>query len=232
MDTEPLQVLVVEDEELTAQAHAAYVRRLPGFAVAGTALTGVAALDTLARRRERGQPVQLVLLDMNLPDLHGLDIARAIRGAGADVDVLVITADNQLATVRSAAHAGIVGYLVKPFTYADFAAKMRSYQRFRRVLAGGAPDQEQIDRALAELHAAAPPPLPKGMSAETLEDVAAVLRRTDDGLSASEVGGRLDVSRVTARRYLEHLVALGDAVRRPRHGSPGRPELEYSWAGR
>ena len=48
-----------------------------------------------------------------------------------------------------------------------------------------------------------------------------------DGLSAAEVGTRTGTSRVTARRYLEHLADAGRVLREPRYGSPGRPELEY-----
>jgi response regulator of citrate/malate metabolism len=73
-----IRVLVVEDEPVAAEAHRAYVDRTPGFTTAGVAGTGAAALDALARR-----PVDLVLLDMNLPDGHGIDLCRRIRGVGA-----------------------------------------------------------------------------------------------------------------------------------------------------
>ncbi|CAM3435315.1 response regulator [Isoptericola cucumis] len=227
-----LRVLVVEDEELTAQAHAEFVRRIPGYAVAGTALTGRSALSALGSLEEAGRPVHLVLLDLGLPDMGGLDVARALRAGRADVDILVITADDELPSLRAAAQAGVVGYLVKPFTYSAFAAKLRGYAQYRRALtAGGTGRQEQIDEALGLLHSGARPVLPKGLLPETLESVAAALRGSPRARSASEVGRELGVSRVTARRYLEHLVDRGEASRTPRHGHQGRPELEYSWAG-
>ena len=70
--------------------------------------------------------------------------------------------------------------------------------------------------------------LPKGISADTLRDVTAALRHGAGARSATEVAQELGASRVTARRYLEHLAASGDVERSPRYGAKGRPELEYS----
>jgi CheY-like chemotaxis protein len=71
--------MVVEDEPVAAEAHRNYVDRTPGFSTAAVALTGAQALDALIRT-----PANLVLLDMNLPDTHGIELCRRIRGAGID----------------------------------------------------------------------------------------------------------------------------------------------------
>jgi response regulator of citrate/malate metabolism len=80
------------------------------------------------------------------------------------------------------------------------------------------------------LHDDVPAGLPKGMAPETLEQITEMLRGGDRAFSASEVGERLGISRVTARRYLEHLARVDQVMRTPRHGRAGRPELEYHWA--
>lgn len=193
-----------------------------------------AALGAVARARDTGRPVDLVLLDMNLPDRPGLDVARLIRGSGTDVDIMVISAANDVPTVRAAATTGIVGYLIKPFAFADFATKMRGYRTYRGALSAGRPGavaQEEVDRALAALHDDAPAEPPKGMAPETLDKITELLRDGGRAYSASEVGKLLGISRVTARRYLEHLARLDRVTRTPRHGQAGRPELEYRWSG-
>ena len=76
---------------------------------------------------------------------------------------------------------------------------------------------------------AAPGPLPKGMSPETFNQVSRVLRDSPAALSASQVATEVGTSRVTARRYLEHLADLGQVARQPRYGGSGRPEVEYRW---
>ncbi len=63
-----VRVLVVEDEEVAAEAHATYVGRVPGFELAGVARSAGEAVRLLAR----DEAVDLILLDMHLPDGHGL----------------------------------------------------------------------------------------------------------------------------------------------------------------
>ena len=220
-----IRVLVVEDEPVAAEAHRAYVDRTPGFGTVAVAGTAAVALDALGRT-----PVDLVLLDMNLPDVHGIELARRIRGVGIDVDVLAVTSARELATVRAAAAHGVVGYLLKPFTQAALRDRLLAYAEYRERLRSGGEvaGQDDVDRALEAARPQRPAPLPKGMHPQTLDAVVAVLRAAD-GLSAAETAERIGTSRITARRYLEYLADTGLAARSPRSGGAGRPELEYRW---
>jgi len=220
-----IRVLVVEDEPVAAEAHRAYVDRTPGFSTAAVAGTGAQALAVLSRI-----PVELVLLDMNLPDAHGIDLCRRIRGSGAEVDVLAVTSARELSTVRAAATQGVVGYLLKPFTYPALRDRLLAYADYRELVArgGDAVGQSEIDRALDAVRPTGPAPLPKGMGRETLDAVVAAVRRAD-GLSAGETAELIGASRITARRYLEYLADTGLVDRTPRYGAAGRPELEYRW---
>jgi response regulator of citrate/malate metabolism len=179
--------------------------------------------------------VELVLLDMNLPDLHGLDIARRMRSSGIFADIIAITAVRELNIVRSAVSIGVVQYLIKPFTFATFADKLASYRLFRDQLAAGAggtkagASQSDVDQAFASLRAPSELPLPKGLSTSTLEAVQEFMRQQQDAVSATEVMDGLGMSRVTARRYLEYLADAGTVSRTARYGAPGRPENEYRW---
>ncbi|ALE05427.1 chemotaxis protein CheY [Arthrobacter sp. ERGS1:01] len=230
-DLPDIRVLVVDDEAIAAAAHSAYVERLDGFTVAATAHDGQGALHALKDAAEAGTPVDLVLLDMNLPDLHGLDVSRRIRSAGFAVDIIAITAVRELAIVRGAISAGIVQYLIKPFTFATFADKLSGYLEFRRHLAEQASQASQsgVDQAFASLRTPTDLPLPKGLSAPTLAAVTEFVRHQPGAVSATELVDPLGVSRVTARRYLEHLADTGTVLRSARYGTPGRPENEYRW---
>lgn len=223
-----VRVLIVEDEPRVAQAHADYVGRVPGFEVSGTVHTAAAALRHLT---ERG-PVDLVLLDMHLPDGHGLGLLQRLRASGHLCDVIAVTAARDVAVVRGAVAQGVVLYLLKPFTFATFRGKLEQYADYRSRL-GSAPDQvvqDEVDQLLGALRVgAARVTLPKGLSPERLQDVTDRLRAASGGLSASEIGERVGTSRVTARRYLEHLADAGIAERSLRPGGSGRPEVEYGW---
>lgn len=230
-----IRVLIVEDEPVAAAAHGAYLGRLTGFSLAGTAPDGQSALRLLAEFAAAGNPVELVLLDMNLPDLHGLDIARRMRASGLLADIIAITAVRELNIVRSAVSIGVVQYLIKPFTYATFADKLASYRQFREQLGAGSggtrsgASQSDVDQAFASLRAPSELPLPKGLSTSTLDAVKEFMKLQADAVSATEVMDALGMSRVTARRYLEYLADAGTVSRTARYGAPGRPENEYRW---
>jgi response regulator of citrate/malate metabolism len=223
-----IRVLVVEDDPVAADAHRSCVERIPGFAVAGVAHTAAEAQRAL--RDEAGAEVDLLLLDQYLPDGTGLDLCRTLRGSGLMVDVMMVTSARDLAVVRAAVSIGVVQYLLKPFTFATLREKLERYARFRRGVEGAeVADQTDVDHLFATLRGA-DSALPKGMSGPTLDAVVAVLREAGEGLSAGAAGDVLGMSRVTARRYLEYLADNGLAVRQPRYGQVGRPELRYQWA--
>jgi response regulator of citrate/malate metabolism len=219
-----ISVLVVEDDPVAADAHRAYVERVPGFDVAAVVHQGRDALRVLADTK-----VDLVLLDLHLPDGHGLDLARRLRGSGSAVDIIVVTSARDLPTVRAAVSQGVVQYLLKPFTFDTIRQKLVRYAEYRAQLGDDreAVGQGEVDRALASLRGVDATTLPAGLSPETLEAVRAVLADDPAGLSASEVGHLCGMSRVTARRYLEHLAEAGVLRREPRYGGPGRPEMAY-----
>jgi response regulator of citrate/malate metabolism len=220
-----IRVLIVEDEPLTAEAHAAYVSRLDGFTVVGSVATGRAMLAAVAAERP-----DLVLLDLDLPDAHGLQLVRALRTAGSAVDVIAVTAANDARGVKNAIALGIVQYLVKPFSFRTFAERLTTYREYRR----GFEDhrsltQADIDERLGALRPATPTEPGKGITPGTLESIRAVLMSATAGASATEVAEATGTSRVTARRYLEHLVSAGQVDKDVRHSGPGRPEYEYRW---
>ena len=226
-----VRVLVVEDEVLAAEAHAEYTRRVDGFEVAGVVHSAGEAVRFLS-----GDPtVDVLLLDMNLPDGHGLGLLQRLRGSGHLCDVIAVTAARDADVVRAAVAQGVVLYLLKPFTFATFRAKLEQYAGYRAELEA-APHQvaqHEVDRVFGSLRPGrGDAPLPKGMTAESLARVTDAVRGSDVPLSASEVAALVGSSRVTARRYLEHLADAREVERRPRYGGSGRPEVEYRWVSR
>jgi response regulator of citrate/malate metabolism len=222
---QPIRVLVVEDEPLLAEAHREYVGRVPGFSTVAVAHNGRDALRELGR-----QPVDLVLLDFYLPDMSGLDVCQAMRATGVAADVIAVTSARDVDTVRAAISQGVVQYLLKPFTFAALRDKLHAYAEYRAALGQGssARDQAVVDRALAMLHGSPQTALPKGLSQQTLALLVEALAARTEPASASDLAAATGVSRVTARRYLEHLVAHGAAEQSLRYAKAGRPEILYS----
>lgn len=230
MTAATIRTLVVDDDPMNADAHAAYVDRVAGFSTVGVARTGQEALEFLHLPGADGvrPSADLVLLDMNLPDIPGMEVCRRIRSARIPVDIIAVTAVREVALVRDAVSFGVLVYLMKPFTFATFSDKLASYREFREGLLGSSvATQSSVDQAIGSLRRPGTTTLEKGLAPETLDLVARSFAEGRTVVSARELGAELGIARGTARRYLEHLVDLGLAERTARYGTPGRPEIEY-----
>lgn len=216
-------VLVVDDDFMVARIHARFVEAVDGFEVVGTARTGADALRLVAELAP-----DLVLLDVHLPDLSGLDVLDRLRREGHHTAVVMVTAERGADAVRAALHGGAMQYLVKPFEQADLADRLRSVADALSLLEQDEADQAAIDAAFGAGPATARTRvlLPKGLSNETADLVLTAVRERPE-ISASEAGEIVGLSRVTARRYLEHFVEVGAAEVRLQYGSAGRPERRY-----
>ncbi|WDZ85510.1 response regulator [Micromonospora cathayae] len=219
-------VLVVDDDFMVARIHCGFVARTEGFQVLGTASSGAQAVTEVDRLRP-----DLVLLDLYLPDMFGLDVVTRLRAARQDCDVLVISAAREAETVRRAVRYGAVNYLLKPFGFDELRTRLEQYAARRGVpRAGLVNDQADVDRVLHRSGTLASA-LPRGLSAETAELVERALREHPGTFSAAECAGQVGISRVSARRYLEHFAGTGRAEVTLRYGAAGRPERRYGWVG-
>lgn len=226
-----IRTLLVDDDALTLELHRSYLERLDGFVIGGEC-TGARAALTALLDQPRDEPFDLVLLDITMPDGSGIDVLRTLRARAAAVDVIAITGVRDAETVRQMAALGVYQYLVKPFPFAVFRERLTAYRSHRdhaRSTAGEA-TQSEIDALLGRTSGTIP--IPKGLSSATLQRVTAELRSTGAAVSASEAATRLGMSRVSVRRYLEHLTASGVITRSARYGARGRPETEYRWTRR
>ncbi|MEV0284417.1 MULTISPECIES: response regulator [unclassified Kribbella] len=219
-----IQVLVVDDDFMVARLHSSVVSRQPGFEVVGAARNGHEALAAVRSLRP-----DLVLLDIHLPDMSGLEVLRRFRESSGDypVDVIVISAARDLESVRTALRGGVFQYLVKPFEIESLRGKLTEYAEHREELQRLTDvDQAEVDRVFRAQGRR--PVAPKGISPETTDLVIKALGdAAEDGMSASDCASVTGLSRSSTRRYLEHLVTIGRAEMRPRYGVAGRPERRY-----
>ncbi|SEQ47994.1 Response regulator of citrate/malate metabolism [Lentzea xinjiangensis] len=218
-----VRTLVVDDDFAVAAIHRGFLEAMPEFEVVGEAHRGGEALRAVETLRP-----DLVLLDIHLPDISGLEVLSRLRArSGPPVDVIAVTAARERETVRQAMSRGVDNYLVKPFTRTAFLDRMREYlaQRTEVQRLGQVLDQDEVDQLMH--HRPRTPAMPKGLSAVTLRLVIDALRDCEADLSAQEVGDRAGLSRVSARRYLEHLVTIGKAEVQPRYGMANRPAHGY-----
>lgn len=223
-----LRVLVVEDQRPVAAMIRDYVERIDGFRWVGESATAAAAKAFLSRVE-----VDLVLLDVRLPDESGLSICQFLRAGGSTVGVVAITSVRDLDVVRSAMSFGVSQYILKPFTFETLRSRLDHFARARSGLVGAQVHrQADVDRLI--LFTAQGPPdqdqLPSNMSQVTMTAVAQQLQEIGQG-GANEIAEAVGVSRSTARRYLEHLIETGRADQTLQYGRTGRPQVIYRHLG-
>lgn len=219
-----IRTLVVDDDYRLTAIHAAYVERVPGFAVVAQAHSAAEARAALAEHE-----VDLILLDLYLPDQHGLEFLRALNEQpGPRPDVIVITAARDVPSLRTAMQLGTVHYLVKPFRFARLAELLGAYGQLNdQLTALREASQDDVDTLYGLLRGPVAPQPAKGRSAPTLARVREALRSAGGALSAAEVAARVGISRPTAQRYLSYLADHDVVELLLRYGSTGRPEHRY-----
>lgn len=134
-------VLVVDDDFMVAEIHRRFVDRVDGFRAVGVARTGAEAMASADALRP-----DLILLDVYLPDMTGLEVLKRLRADGNLVGVIMITAARELDTVRGALDGGAADYLIKPFEFDQLRAKLVAFAaRADALAADGGADQSMID---------------------------------------------------------------------------------------
>ena len=217
----PWQVLVVEDDPVVASVYRRTVAGVGGLEVAGVVARGEDAVAFLRRR-----PCDLMLLDLRLDGMGGLTLLQKLRVAGHPIEVIALTATRNAAAVRTAVQRGAIDYLVKPFTMERLRQALSLFLYRATALRGDALDQDDVD-LICSSGRVVRRWLPKGLTQDGLMRVRDALEQSRGAQSSSEVAESTGIARVTARRYLEYLVATEQASVDAVACGPGRPRKLY-----
>ncbi len=223
-----MRVLIVEDDPMVMRLNVEYLNRLDDMQLVAQCDGVPAAIDVLER-----EAVDLVLLDIYLRNRSGLEVVRYLQRNGRDVEVVLITAAAETATVRTARRLGVSDYLVKPFTFERFRDALLACRQARDALAElpGQVAQRDIDRLFQPAQFSAPRragDLPKGLTVPTLTRVArAILELDDDAFTTEALLPATGMSRVSVRKYLKYLTDIELLDESFHYGQVGRPSFTY-----
>jgi two-component system, CitB family, response regulator MalR len=220
-----IRVLIVEDDPMVADINKRYVESVDGFKCVGIASNVTESLAFLDENT-----VDLVLLDLFMPEKNGMELLGNIRSKKKSLDVMVISAASDIQNIKAALRLGAVDYLIKPFEFQRFQSALRRYQkehewmRKQRELS-----QEELDQLLRnsmDIQAAAE--LPKGLTKVTLQKVAEQISGMGNKkFSTGELADRVGISRVSIRKYLKFLTDIGYLSMDISYQTYGRPVYEY-----
>lgn len=178
-----IRVLLAEDQAMVRGALSALLSLETDIEVLGAAADGEAAWRELQRLKP-----DLLVTDIEMPGLTGLELAQRIQRQALPIKVVIVTTFARAGFLRRALDAGVCGYLLKDAPAEDLA------EALRKVYRGG----RAIDPQLA---------LEAWSEADPLNDrERQVLRLAGEGLSAGEIAGQLNLSQGTVRNYLSEAI--------------------------
>lgn len=208
-----LRVLAADDQRVVRDGLAMILGLLPGVEVVGTAADGEEAIALAARLRP-----DVVLMDLRMPRMDGVEATRRLRADHPEVKVVVLTTYADDRSVMDALRAGAVGYLTKDAGAAEIQQALRLVANGQAALdpmvqrqlvdaiAAGNPAEEagyaDEDGGRCRNQRAGQPGLPGGLTPREAE----VLTLIAAGLSNSEIAERLVVSEATVKSHINHML--------------------------
>lgn len=220
------RVVIVEDDPMVSLLDRSFTEKDSRFQVVEAFRDGRTALQWLSCNE-----ADLLILDVYMPTLTGLELLHQLRAQSIPTDVIMVTAADDAKTVDALLKLGVVDYLVKPFTIERFQQALDSFCRHRETVSGTAVSQQMLDQLLARPGQITQAP-PKGLQESTLERVRDALRAAPAaGANSEALAQRTGLSAVTARRYLNYLVERGEAVSQVNYDTGGRPCRLYHFPG-
>jgi|SRR5699024_5362194 len=219
-----INVIIVEDDPMVLEVNKNFLHKLPAFHIQGSAATGKEALEMIQEKQ-----TDLVLLDVYLPDISGVELLSEIRQLDIPTDVIAITAARDAKTVHQLFRLGIIDYLVKPFRFERFQTALMNYKKMWSKLCSEQPiSQEDIDAWIEQNKNLQPEGLPKGLSEITLKQIMMALYEKSNPITAEQLANYLGMARVTVRRYLEYLEKENRIQVNMEYGRVGRPTHYYT----
>ncbi len=217
-----LSVIIVEDDPMVLEINKNFLNKVKGFVYAGEASTGKEAYEKIAQLKP-----DLILLDMFLPDMSGMDLFLRLRKERISSDIIMITAARDVPTVQEAVRLGAFDYLIKPFRFERFERALQDYLRLiKQQPVSGIYAQQEIDNIFG--HKEDEATLPKGLNDITMKQILEGLVEISAPVTSEQLAKNVGMARVTVRKYLDFLANTGKVTIDLKYGTVGRPTKYYS----
>ena len=224
------KVLIVEDDPMVAMINEQYVCKNKNFCVVKTCRNGQEALDFLTGTDD-GKNVDLVIMDVFMPLMNGVETLKKIRENKLDCEVIMVTAANDPATLEETMHLGVIDFLIKPFAYERFQVALEKFmiktEAFRT--ANQTIDQSYVDSLISNQGAGrqAEAELPKGIQKKTLDLLIEYFSEKNGWVSGDQISEDVGLSSVTVRHYMAYLVETKKIKSEINYETGGRPSMLY-----
>jgi DNA-binding NarL/FixJ family response regulator len=195
-----IRVLLVDDHAVVRRGLWAFLDGEPDLEVVGDADGGTQALEVLARLDSEGRRPDVVVMDLHMVPLDGIESTRLIRARYDDIEVVALTSFGEDERVHAALEAGASGYLLKDSDADEVAAAVRAARRGELQL------DPAVARRLTSSLRAAPREHKENLTTRELE----VLRLLGAGKANKEIAAELSISERTARTHVSNILSKLD----------------------
>jgi DNA-binding NarL/FixJ family response regulator len=195
-----IRVLVVDDQALVREGLTTLLDASPGITPVAAARDGREAVELAAEHRP-----EVVLMDLRMPNMDGVEATRRIRAEHPNVEIVVLTTHADEASILDALSAGARGYLTKDAGIAEIARAVQAAAAHQTLLDPVV--QQQLLAAAISQAAATPAALPTPLPDDLTPREAEVLTLIAGGLSNREIAGQLFVSEATVKTHVNHVFA-------------------------
>lgn len=203
-----LNILIVEDDPMVAQINQQFIKKIDDQTSVDIASNVKEAIKHIENKE-----IDLLLLDIYMPEENGLTFLKYIREQGYKIDAILITAATDVEEIQTAFRYGAVDYLIKPFDFERFQQSLLRYKKgltfFNKTSSINQTDidaeflnKEVVDRD-SELK------LPKGVTEATLHVIIDKMKYFEENeFSTDDISKRVNISRVSVRKYLKFLTDI------------------------
>jgi NarL family two-component system response regulator LiaR len=187
----PIRVMIVDDHAMVRRGLAAFLKAEADLLLVGEAATGQEALALCSAASP-----QVILMDLHMPEMDGVEATRLVRQRWPDVQVIALTSFGDSELVRKAMQAGAIGYLLKNVSVDELANAIRAAHAGRPTLA-----PEAVQALIA------PAPVEPALQYDLTPREREVLALMVEGLNNPEIAKRLVVSRSTAKAHVSNILS-------------------------
>lgn len=225
-----IRTMIVEDDPMVRQINSKFLNRVEGFSLKKAVANLTEAKEFLSKNT-----IDLILLDVFLPNENGIDFLKWLRKNEISSDVILITADNSIERVKEAFMYGVVDYLIKPFTYVRFKESLDIFkERLNNFKSYETVGQDTIDKLILNSKNKAVTSkelrdnIEKGFNKYTYKLIAEELRNIEEEyFTTEELSEKLGIAKVTVRKYLDYMSKQGQIDKIIEYGKIGRPLYKY-----
>ncbi|MCP4295178.1 MAG: response regulator [Proteobacteria bacterium] len=220
------RVLIAEDDYRVSGIWKEFTEKIPGFEVVKEVRDGKHAYEFMM-----SNPVDLLIMDVYMPEMDGLGLIQKLRARDRAVDILVISAAKETDIIQRFIRMGVFDYIIKPCVFERFSKALSKFTNLQLQYKKAEVEQVDLDiyfYGQIDSHASIDRDLPKGLQQITMDKINQFFEENPFSQSADEISGKTGLSIATVQRYLRHLTQKEVLKKELTYGSKGRPENKYS----